>query len=177
MNTYDTALEIYIIFYRSKIGKQETSPDKSIKAYDENQYAYAGQQNLTSADSSGQDRNNKSNSRSNIQQFLIDPGAQQPADLYNMTEDGTYDVSSNNKHRENPNEKNLYSNTSDNGTYDVSSYNIKRKNQNDDNIYNHKADDVYDSAGHHKLPNRSEKTYDRFFGQQTEDEYDTTTRT
>ncbi|CAG2253958.1 unnamed protein product [Mytilus edulis] len=160
---------------RSKTGKQETSPGNANKAYDENQYDYAI------------------------------PDGKQSADFYSMTDDGTYDISSNNKprenqndnnvyshmssdgtyydvssnskHRENPNDNNLYSHWSGDGTYDVSSNNKKRENQIDDNIYSHKADDVYDSAGHHKLPDKSDETYDHFFGQQTEDEYDTTTRT
>ncbi|XP_071130345.1 uncharacterized protein [Mytilus edulis] len=199
---------VVVVIYRvrrSKTGKQETSPVNANKAYDENQYDYASQQHLTSSESSNQRTNKQNKSNSYTQkQVLIGQDGQQSADLYSMTDDGTYDVSSNSKprenqndnnlyshtsgngtydvssnskHRENPNDNNLYSHTSDDGTYDVSSKNKKRENQNDDNIYSHKADDVYDSAGHHKLPDRSEETYDHFFGQQTEDEYDTTTRT
>ncbi|CAG2227602.1 unnamed protein product [Mytilus edulis] len=172
-------------FRRSKTGKEETSPGNANKAYDENQYDYASQQHLTSSESSNQNTNKQNKSNSNTQkQVLIGQDGQQSADLYSMTDDGTYDVSSNNKPRENQNDNNVYSHTSGDGThwsgdgtYDVSSNNKKRENQIDDNIYSHKADDVYDSAGHHKLPDRSEETYDHFFGQQTEDEYDTTTRT
>ncbi|XP_076073384.1 uncharacterized protein LOC143044989 isoform X2 [Mytilus galloprovincialis] len=190
---------------RSKTGQQDPSPGNANKAYDENQYDYASQQHLTSSESSNQNTNKQNKSNLNTQkQVLIGQDGQQSADLYSMTEngtydissnnkprenqndnnvyshmssDGTYDVSSNSKHRENPNDNNLYSHWSGDGTYDISSNNKKRENQIDDNIYSHKADDVYDSAGHHKLPDRSEETYDHFFGQQTEDEYDTTTRT
>ncbi|VDI12533.1 Hypothetical predicted protein [Mytilus galloprovincialis] len=199
---------VVVVIYRvrrSKTGKQETSPGNANKAYDENQYDYASQQHLNSSESSNQNTNKQNKSNLNTQkQVLIGQDGQQSADLYSMTEngtydissnnkprenqndnnvyshmssDGTYDVSSNSKHRENPNDNNLYNHWSGDGTYDVSSNNKKRENQIDDNIYSHKADDVYDSAGHHKLPDRSEETYDHFFGQQTEDEYDTTTRT
>ncbi|XP_071130629.1 uncharacterized protein [Mytilus edulis] len=165
-----------VVIYR--VRRSKTGPDNSNKAYDKNQYDYASQQHITSSESSNHNRNKQNNSNSNTQkQVLVFPNGQQSAGLYNMTDDGTYHVSSNSKHRENQNDINLYSHTSNNGTYDVSRNNEKREYQNDDNIYSQKADDVYDSAGHHKLPDRGEETYDHFFGQLTEDEYHTTTRT
>ncbi|XP_063446951.1 uncharacterized protein LOC134726476 [Mytilus trossulus] len=71
----------------------------------------------------------------------------------------------------------LYDISDKDETYDVSSNEKQLKPQNDNNIYRHIADNIYDSGSHHKLTNRNEETYDHFFGKQTEDEYDTTTRT
>lgn len=137
-------------FYRSKSGKQEDTSSNEIKTFDELQYDDKSQQKLTLSQHAIQDKTTPNSSNQNIPEQL-DQDGQESADLYNMSNiDGTYDVSSNDRHRANPN---------------------------DNNIYSHTADNIYDSGSHHKLPDRNEETYDHLFGQQTEDEYDTTART
>ena len=41
-----------------------------------------------------------------------------------------------------------------------------------DNVYSHAVDNVYDSTTHCKSVDMSDNTYDHFFGEKTEDEYD-----
>ncbi|XP_052069368.1 uncharacterized protein LOC127708513 [Mytilus californianus] len=55
------------------------------------------------------------------------------------------------------------------GTYDHSG--ITRHHKDQDTIYNHAVDNVYDSANRGLNIARTEDTYDHFFGQETEDEY------
>ncbi|CAC5403037.1 unnamed protein product [Mytilus coruscus] len=55
------------------------------------------------------------------------------------------------------------------GTYDHSG--ITRHHKDQDTIYTHTVDNVYDSASRGLNMDRTEDTYDHFFGQETEDEY------
>lgn len=64
---------------------------------------------------------------------------------------------------------------SDYGVYDQSGSNRHKESEN--NIYNHAVDTVYDSGSHNRNNKRTEDTYDHFFGQQTEDDYDISTTT
>ncbi|XP_076075954.1 uncharacterized protein LOC143046756 [Mytilus galloprovincialis] len=135
---------------RSKPGKQEASFSKDNKAFDELQNDDKSQQKINLSQSSSQSIITPTDTNLHKPEQLNRDG-QESADLYNMSnEDGTYDVSGNERQRGNPN---------------------------DNNIYSHTADNIYDSGSHHTLQDRNDETYDHFFGQQTEDEYDTTTRT
>ncbi|CAC5411625.1 unnamed protein product [Mytilus coruscus] len=69
-------------------------------------------------------------------------------DQYALSEDGVYDHSGNNRHKELEN-----------------------------NIYNHAVDTIYDSGCHKRNDEGREDTYDHFFGQKTEDDYDISTTT
>ncbi|OPL33523.1 hypothetical protein AM593_04612, partial [Mytilus galloprovincialis] len=69
-------------------------------------------------------------------------------DQYALSEEGVYDHSGNNRHKEL-----------------------------EDNIYNHAVDNIYDSGTHKRNEDDKEDTYDHFFGQKTEDDYDITTTT
>ncbi|XP_071130565.1 uncharacterized protein [Mytilus edulis] len=69
-------------------------------------------------------------------------------DQYALSEEGVYDHSGNNRHKELG-----------------------------DNIYNHAVDNIYDSGCHKRKDDGREDTYDHFFGQKTEDDYDITTTT
>ncbi|CAC5393954.1 unnamed protein product [Mytilus coruscus] len=62
---------------------------------------------------------------------------------------------------------------SDEGDYDHSGSN--RHKVSEDNIYNHAVDTIYDSGGHKRNEEGREDTYDYFFGQKTEDDYDIST--
>ncbi|XP_076073117.1 uncharacterized protein LOC143044822 [Mytilus galloprovincialis] len=135
---------------RSTTGKQVAKPGKASNAFDGLQYDDERQLNPSSSQCLGQDKMSKNNANVYLPKNL-DQSGKELADLYNISdEDGTYDVSSNKK---------------------------QLKPQNDNNIYSHTADNIYDSGSHHKLTDRNEDTYDHFFGKQTDDEYDTTTRT
>ncbi|VDI58152.1 Hypothetical predicted protein [Mytilus galloprovincialis] len=131
-------------------GRAVAKPGKASNAFDGLQYDDERQLNPSSSQCLGQEKMSKSNANVYLPKNL-DQSGKELADLYNISdEDGTYDVSSNKK---------------------------QLKPQNDNNIYSHTADNIYDSGSHHKLTDRNEHTYDHFFGKQTEDEYDTTTRT
>ncbi|CAC5410591.1 unnamed protein product [Mytilus coruscus] len=135
---------------RSTPGKPNAISTNGNKAYDDLQHDDESQQKPSLSQSASHDKITPNNSNLTIPKQL-DQDGQESADLYDMSkEDGMYDVSSSDRHR---------------------------KNRNDNNIYSHTADNIYDSGSHHKLPERNEETYDHFFGQQTDDEYDTTTRT
>ncbi|CAC5355495.1 unnamed protein product [Mytilus coruscus] len=69
-------------------------------------------------------------------------------DQYALSEEGVYDHSGSNRHKES-----------------------------EDNIYNHAVDTIYDSGSHKKNDEGREDTYDHFFGQKTEDDYDISTTT
>ncbi|VDI01656.1 Hypothetical predicted protein [Mytilus galloprovincialis] len=69
-------------------------------------------------------------------------------DQYALSEEGVYDHSRNTRHKE----------------LEV-------------NIYNHAVDTIYDSGSHKRNDDEREDTYDHFFGQKTEDDYDITTTT
>lgn len=125
-------------------------PGKASNAFDGLQYDDERQLNPSSSQCLSQDKMSKNNANVYLPKNL-DQSGKQLTDLYNISdEDGTYDVSSNKK---------------------------QLTPQNDNNIYSHTADNIYDSGSHHKMTDRNEDTYDHFFGKQTEDEYDTTTRT
>lgn len=59
---------------------------------------------------------------------------------------------------------------SEEGTYDVSGCN--RHKEADGNMYSHTVDDVYDSSTHKRNDDEQEDKYDHFIGQKTEDLYD-----
>ncbi|XP_071133035.1 uncharacterized protein [Mytilus edulis] len=61
------------------------------------------------------------------------------------------------------------------GVYDHSGNN--RHKESDKNIYNHTVDTIYDSGSHKINEEGREDTYDHFFGQTTEDDYDISTTT
>ncbi|VDI44689.1 Hypothetical predicted protein [Mytilus galloprovincialis] len=135
---------------RSTTGKQVAKPGKASNAFGGLQYDDERQLNPSSSQCLGQDKMSKNNANVYLPKNL-DQSGKELADLYDISdEDGTYDVSSNKK---------------------------QLTPQNDNNIYSHTADNIYDSGSHRKLTVRNEDTYDHFFGEQTEDEYDTTTRT
>ncbi|CAC5389531.1 unnamed protein product [Mytilus coruscus] len=67
-------------------------------------------------------------------------------DQYDISEEGVYDHSGSNRHKEL-----------------------------EDNIYNHAIDTIYDSGSHKRKHEGREDTYDHFFGQKTEDDYDIST--
>ncbi|CAC5403050.1 unnamed protein product [Mytilus coruscus] len=69
-------------------------------------------------------------------------------DQYALSEEGVYDHSGSNRHKEL-----------------------------EDNIYNHAVDTIYDSGRHKRHDQGREDTYDHFFGQKTEDDYDISTTT
>ncbi|XP_071133034.1 uncharacterized protein [Mytilus edulis] len=69
-------------------------------------------------------------------------------DQYALSDEGVYDHSGNNRHKEPP-----------------------------DNIYNHAVDTIYDSGSHNQNNERKEDTYDHCVGQKTEDDYDISTTT
>ncbi|XP_071133039.1 uncharacterized protein [Mytilus edulis] len=69
-------------------------------------------------------------------------------DQYALSEEGVYDHSGNNRHKES-----------------------------DVNIYNHAVDTIYDSGSHKRNDEGRDDTYDHFFGQKTEDDYDISTTT
>ncbi|CAC5355492.1 unnamed protein product [Mytilus coruscus] len=69
-------------------------------------------------------------------------------DQYALSEEGVYDHSGSNRHKE-------------------LEY----------NIYNHAVDTIYDSGCHKRNDVEKEDTYDHFFGQKTEDDYDISTTT
>ncbi|VDI44690.1 Hypothetical predicted protein [Mytilus galloprovincialis] len=144
------AVVVICLIKRSKPGKQEASSSNDNKAFDELQNDEKSQQQINLSQSSSQDIITPPDTNLHKPEQL-DRDGQESADLYNMSnEDGTYDVSGKERQRGNPN---------------------------DNNIYSHTADNIYDSGSHHKLQDRNDETYDHFFGQQTEDEYDTTART
>ncbi|CAC5399335.1 unnamed protein product [Mytilus coruscus] len=64
---------------------------------------------------------------------------------------------------------------SDEGVYDYSGSNRQKELEN--NIYNHAVDTIYDSGSHKRRNEGREDTYDHFFGQKTEDDYDVSTTT
>ncbi|CAC5403047.1 unnamed protein product [Mytilus coruscus] len=64
---------------------------------------------------------------------------------------------------------------SDEGVYDHSRSNRHKELEN--NIYNHAVDNMYDSGSHKRNNEGEEDTYDHFFGQKTEDDYDISTTT
>ncbi|CAG2192316.1 unnamed protein product [Mytilus edulis] len=64
---------------------------------------------------------------------------------------------------------------SEEGVYDKT--NDRRHVVNDTDMYSRTVDTVYDSAEQHMKEDRKEETYDHFFGEKTEDNYDQTTRT
>ncbi|CAC5389543.1 unnamed protein product [Mytilus coruscus] len=64
---------------------------------------------------------------------------------------------------------------SEEGTYDISGYN--RHKEADGNIYSHTVDDVYDSTTHKRNDDDQEDKYDHFIGHKTEDVYDTSMHT
>ncbi|CAG2242737.1 unnamed protein product [Mytilus edulis] len=61
------------------------------------------------------------------------------------------------------------------GVYDHSGNNCHKESEN--NIYNHTVDTIYDSGSHKRNEEEKEDTYDHFFGQTTEDDYDISTST
>ncbi|CAG2242742.1 unnamed protein product [Mytilus edulis] len=69
-------------------------------------------------------------------------------DQYALSEEGVYDHSGNNRHKES-----------------------------EVNIYNHAVDTIYDSGSHKRNDEGRDDTYDHFFGQKTEDDYDISTTT
>ncbi|CAC5355484.1 unnamed protein product [Mytilus coruscus] len=69
-------------------------------------------------------------------------------DQYALSEEGIYDHSGSNRHKEL-----------------------------EDTIYNHAVDTIYDSGSHKRNDEGREDTYDHFFGQKTEDDYDISTTT
>ncbi|CAC5403051.1 unnamed protein product [Mytilus coruscus] len=64
---------------------------------------------------------------------------------------------------------------SEDGVYDHSGSNRNKELQ--DTIYNHAVDTIYGSGSHKRNDKGIEDTYDHFFRQKTEDDYDITTRT
>ncbi|CAC5399327.1 unnamed protein product [Mytilus coruscus] len=64
---------------------------------------------------------------------------------------------------------------SDEGVYDHSGSN--RYKEPEDTIYNHAVDTIYDSGSHKRNNEGKEDTYDHFFEQKTEDDYDISTTT
>ncbi|CAC5410590.1 unnamed protein product [Mytilus coruscus] len=96
-----TIIAVFVIcrIKRSKPYKQEASIGNGNKAFDELQYDEKSKLNPTSSQCLGQDKITQNNSNLNIPKKL-DQGGQEPTDLYNMSnEDGTYDISSNDKQR------------------------------------------------------------------------------
>ncbi|XP_063444923.1 uncharacterized protein LOC134725210 isoform X2 [Mytilus trossulus] len=141
---------VICLIKRSKPGKQEASSTNDNKAFGELQNDDHSKTKINLSQSPSQDIITSTDTNLHKPVQLAQDG-QESADFYNMSnEDGTYDASSNDRQRGNPN---------------------------DNNIYSHTADNIYDSGSHHKLTDRNDETYDHFFGQQTEDEYDTTART
>ncbi|XP_063446960.1 uncharacterized protein LOC134726484 [Mytilus trossulus] len=69
-------------------------------------------------------------------------------DQYALSEEGVYDHSGNNRHKES-----------------------------EVNIYNHAVDTIYDCGSHKRKEEGREDTYDHFFGHKTEDDYDISTTT
>lgn len=63
----------------------------------------------------------------------------------------------------------------DEGVYDHSG--SSRHKESDDTIYNHAVDNVYESGSHKRNNVGREDTYDHFFEQKTEDDYDISTMT
>ncbi|XP_071131076.1 uncharacterized protein [Mytilus edulis] len=121
-------------------------------------------------------------------------------DRYGFTAEGVYDHSGSNRHEES--ENNIYNNSVDT-IYDSGSHKINDEtredgdedqyvlsdervydhsriishNESEDNNCNNAVDTIYDSGSHKINDETREDTYDHFFGQKTEDQYDISTRT
>ncbi|CAG2250125.1 unnamed protein product [Mytilus edulis] len=121
-------------------------------------------------------------------------------DRYGFTAEGVYDHSGSNRHEES--ENNIYNNSVDT-IYDSGSHKINDEtredgdedqyvlsdervydhsriishNESEDNNCNNAVDTIYDSGSHKINDEKRENTYDHFFGQKTEDQYDISTRT
>ncbi|XP_063443594.1 uncharacterized protein LOC134724486 isoform X3 [Mytilus trossulus] len=121
-------------------------------------------------------------------------------DRYGFTADGVYNHSGSNRNEESDN--NIYNNSVDT-IYDSGSHKINdetredgdedqyvlsdevvydhsriiRHNETEDNNCNNAVDTIYDSGSHKINDETREDTYDHFFGQKTEDQYDISTRT
>ncbi|XP_076072708.1 uncharacterized protein LOC143044536 isoform X1 [Mytilus galloprovincialis] len=121
-------------------------------------------------------------------------------DRYGFTAEGVYDHSGSNRHEES--ENNIYNNSVDT-IYDSGSHKINDEtredgdedqyvlsdervydhsriishNESEDNNCNNAVDTIYDSGSHTINDETREDTYDHFFGQKTEDQYDISTRT